>query len=136
MNSEETNTGAAETDADAGAAAGTGASDDADAATADAAGDEPGGYVHRPGAVDGGDAAAADGDADDDEQQDLGRAGWVLVAVVVVAFLVVPGIIYLRPTTPDELGLDFLAAMLVLPFIPALLLGVTAVWSLAAGNRS
>ena len=71
-------------------------------------------------------------DADDDG---LGRAGWVLVAVVVIAFLVVPGIIYVRPTAPGELGFRFLAAMLVLPFLPALLLGVTAVWSLVAGGE-
>lgn len=80
-----------------------------------------------------------DADADDepstDADADLGRAGWVLVAVVVVAFLVVPGIIYVRPTAPGELGFRFLAAMLVLPFLPALLLGVTAVWSLVAGGE-
>ncbi|MXR39785.1 hypothetical protein GRX01_00205 [Halobaculum sp. WSA2] len=75
---------------------------------------------------------AGDAPADAD---DLGRAGWVLVAVVVIAFLVVPGIIYVRPTVPGELGFRFLAAMLVLPFLPALLLGVTAVWSLAAGGE-
>jgi len=76
--------------------------------------------------------APADTDADGDG---LGRTGWVLVAVVVVAFLVVPGIIYVRPTVPGELGFRFLAAMLVLPFLPALLLGVTAVWSLVAGGE-
>lgn len=82
------------------------------------------------------DAAAADSDADasGDADGDLGRAGWVLVAVVVIAFLVIPGIIYLRPTAPGELGLRFFAAMLVLPFLPALLLGLTAVWSLAVGD--
>ncbi|QZX98499.1 hypothetical protein [Halobaculum rubrum] len=78
----------------------------------------------------------ADAPADADTDADgLGRAGWVLVAVVVIAFLVVPGIIYLRPTAPGELGFRFLAAMLVLPFFPAVLLGVTAVWSLAAGGE-
>ncbi|MFC7096744.1 hypothetical protein [Halobaculum marinum] len=79
--------------------------------------------------------AADDGDAAADADDDLGRAGWVLVAVVVVAFLVIPGVIYVRPTIPGEIGLRFLAAMLVLPFLPALLLGVTAVWSLAVGEE-
>ena len=89
--------------------------------------------------VDDADAAAAPAEATDDgeadAEEDLGRAGWVLVAVVVLAFLVVPGIIYLRPTAPGELGFRFLAAMLVLPFLPAVLLGLTAVWSLAVGRE-
>ena len=84
------------------------------------------GYERVDGADDGSGAA---------EDDDLGRAGWVLVAVVVVAFLVIPGAIYLRPTIPGEIGLRFLAAMLVLPFLPALLLGATAVWSLAVGEE-
>ncbi|MFC6786313.1 hypothetical protein ACFQFH_10535 [Halobaculum halobium] len=78
---------------------------------------------------------ASPDDPDGDANDDLGRAGWVLVAVVVLAFLIIPGIIYLRPTAPGELGFRFLAAMLVLPFLPALLLGVTAVWSLVAGGE-
>ncbi|WP_277555186.1 hypothetical protein [Halobaculum limi] len=73
--------------------------------------------------------------ANESEEDDLGVRGWVLVGVVVFAFLVVPGIIYVRPTAPGELGFRFIAAMLVLPFLPALLLGLTAVWSLAVGNE-
>ncbi|WP_284013266.1 hypothetical protein [Halobaculum litoreum] len=87
------------------------------------------GYERVDPADDGDRAGTADAD------DDLGRTGWVLVAVVVVAFLVVPGAIYLRPTIPDEIGLRFLAAMLVLPFLPALLLGATAVWTLAVGDE-
>ncbi|ESP88268.1 hypothetical protein [Candidatus Halobonum tyrrellensis] len=100
--------------------------------------DTDGGYVHRPSDWDGDDrpsdvaddrpSGAADG------EEGLGRAGWVLVGVVVVAFLVVPGAIYLYPAAPARLGLRFFAAMLVLPFVPAFLLGVTAVWSLAVGR--
>lgn len=106
------------------------ADSDRDAAHPDA----DGGYVHRPDEWDGDDRAEPAPDPADEEGEDLGRAGWVLVAVVVFAFLVVPGIIYLRPTGPAELGFDFLAAMLVLPFLPAILLGITAVWSLAVGR--
>jgi hypothetical protein len=66
------------------------------------------------------------------EQSDgLGRRGWVLVGVVVVSTLVVPGIIYLRPATPGTAGLPFLASMLALPMVPALLLGAAALWSVA-----
>jgi hypothetical protein len=85
-------------------------------------------YVHRPGNTEVG-ATGAD-DADDG----LGRAGWVLVGVVVLSVLVVPGVIYLYPAGPGNLGFPFLAAMLALPMVPALLLGATAIWSLKAGD--
>lgn len=98
---------------------------DADGSNANAGAGDPGNA----------DASAGDPEPGGTADDDLGRAGWVLVAVVVVAFLVVPGAIYLRPTAPGELGFGFLASMLVLPFVPALLLGVTAVWSLVAGGN-
>lgn len=97
--------------------------------------DTDGGYVHRPDEWDGDDRATGDRPGDGDpEGEGLGRAGWVLVCIVVFAFLVVPGVIYLYPVSPMALGFDFFAAMLVLPFVPALLLGATAVWSLAVGR--
>lgn len=66
---------------------------------------------------------------DGDDESTLGE--WLLVAVVVFSVLVVPGIVYLRPAVPGRAGLPFFTSMLVLPLIPALLLGVTAVWALA-----
>jgi hypothetical protein len=105
------------------------------------------GYVHRP------DTDAADHGQPDPEQGDtaaaaaegaslpgpepdgFGDRGWVLVATVVLAFLVIPGIIYLRPALPGEAGLPFLVAMLILPLVPAVLLGLTAVWSMRASRR-
>lgn len=117
-------------------------------------------YVHRPGTGDvaeaaedaagtGASAPSVDSDSDFGSESDtdervplpgpeptgFGDRGWVLVAVVVLAFLVVPGVIYLRPALPGEAGLSFVVAMLVLPLVPALLLGVTAVWSMAASRR-
>lgn len=85
---------------------------------------DDGGYVHRPGEGD------VDSDANAEDEEQFGRRGWVLVGVLVVSMLVVPGIIYLYPAGPGNLGVPFLAAMLALPMLPALLLGVTAVWSL------
>lgn len=115
------------------------------------------GYVHRPEALDasdeGGDetgepdatsaaGAAAHSDADADTAplpgpppDGFGDRGWVLVATVVLAFLVIPGIIYLRPALPGEAGVPFIVAMLILPLVPALLLGLTAVWSMSASRR-
>ncbi|MGM0605818.1 MAG: hypothetical protein ACQETB_09115 [Halobacteriota archaeon] len=59
--------------------------------------------------------------------------GWVLVAAVVACFLVVPGVIYLFPSVPSSSGLPFFTAFLVLPLVPAVLLGVIAVWSMRTG---
>lgn len=103
------------------------------------------GYVHRPGAItdDEGPDGATDAGVDTSEGSDaadsdgeFGPRGWLLVAVVFVGFLVVPGIIYLRPATPGEAGLPFVVAMLVLPLVPAALLGATAVWSMSSSARS
>jgi len=58
--------------------------------------------------------------------------GWVLVAVVVLSFLVVPGAILFLPQAQGvvgSLGLTLRGAYLALPMIPALLLGATAVWA-------
>ena len=56
----------------------------------------------------------------------LGRAGWLLVAAVFVAFVVVPVVIAVRPP-----GLPFRVAYLVLPLVPAVLLALLAVWATA-----
>lgn len=88
-----------------------------------------GGYVHRPG--DGRDAGApADSEADG-----FGARGWILVGILVFSVLIVPGSIYLYPAAPSEAGFSFVAAMLVLPMVPAVLLGLTAVWSMTAATR-
>ncbi|QLG64014.1 hypothetical protein HUG12_07050 [Halorarum salinum] len=92
------------------------------------------GYVHRPEGQWDERTDARGRPPADDTGEGLGRAGWVLVGVVVLAFLVIPGVIYLRPATPGELGFGFLAAMLVLPMLPAALLGATAVWSAVRGR--
>ena len=58
--------------------------------------------------------------------------GWVLVGVVVVSFLVVPITILFLPyarSLIESFGLTLRAAYLVLPMIPAILLGATAVWA-------
>jgi hypothetical protein len=65
----------------------------------------------------------------------FGDRGWALVATVVLAFLVIPGVIYLRPALPGEAGVPFIVAMLILPLVPAVLLGLTAVWSMSASRR-
>ena len=94
-------------------------------------GDE--GYVHRPEEFD-------DADSDDEpytgesEGEGFGSQGWILVAGVVVCFLVIPGTIYLYPTAPSQLGWTFFATFLALPLVPAVLLGLIAVWSMQAAS--
>jgi hypothetical protein len=98
------------------------------------------GYVHRPGNATA--AAGSDETTTTERQEDtesttdaFGAKGWVLVGILVVSVLVIPGIIYLYPAAPSEAGLSFVAAMLVLPMVPAVLLGLAAVWSMTAATR-
>jgi hypothetical protein len=58
--------------------------------------------------------------------REFGRQGWLLVAAIVVAFLVIPATIYL--TVAGVLALPFRFAFLALPMIPAVVLAVLAVW--------
>ena len=65
----------------------------------------------------------------DDVDRSFDWRGWTLVAGVFVAFLLVPGIIYLYPRAPSSFGLSFWDTYLVLPMIPAVILGILAVWA-------
>lgn len=67
--------------------------------------------------------AAQVGDGQGGADDDLGRRGWLLVAVVVFSFVVAPGLVLLNPPP-----IPFEVAFLVLPLLPAVLLGATAVW--------
>ena len=56
--------------------------------------------------------------------REFGRRGWLLLAGVLVAFVIVPAVIYLRPP-----GVPYVVAYLVLPLVPAVLLAALAVWA-------
>jgi len=79
---------------------------------------EDNGYTHTPDSVD--DESNGDGG---------GPSGTLLVVVVALATLVVPGVIYLYPTLLAD-HVPFMVAMLALPFVPALLLGIVGVWAM------
>lgn len=88
--------------------------------TDDDDGGDDDGYVHRPG----GPPAAGDREFD--------WRGWLLVGTLVVSFLVVPAAIVALPSVQGaigRLGLTLRDAYLVLPLVPAFLLGAIAVWS-------
>lgn len=57
------------------------------------------------------------------EDAEFGRQGWLLLAGMFVAFVVVPILIYLNPPQ-----LPFVFSYLVLPLVPAVLLAVLAVY--------
>ena len=82
------------------------------------------GYVHTPGSDD-----SATATATEESSTAGGHRGTVLVVAVTLATLVIPGIIYLYPALLAD-RVPFLVAMLVLPFIPAVGLGLVAVWSM------
>jgi hypothetical protein len=70
--------------------------------------------------------------AGDDEGREFGWRGWILVAWILVALVVVPALLFYLPQAgafTKSLGLGFRDAFLVLPLVPALVLGALAVWA-------
>ena len=71
-------------------------------------------------------------------QEKFDWRGWILIAIIVISFLVVPGAILYLPHAQgviSAVGLSWRQAYLALPMIPAILLGATAIWS-AVSSRS
>jgi ABC-type glycerol-3-phosphate transport system permease component len=68
----------------------------------------------------------------------FGWRGWVLVGMLVLAFLVIPSAILVLPQAQGvlgELGLGMRDAYLVLPLPAAVVLGAVAVWSALSARR-
>lgn len=105
------------------------------------------GYVHEPDEVTtstGSDGAstdrsrsAADGtDGDAEPAREFGLRGWILVGWLVVALVVVPAYLYFYPRADETLslfGLGYRDTFLFVPLLPALVLGVLAVWAATRG---
>ncbi|ADD06279.1 uncharacterized protein Nmag_2723 [Natrialba magadii ATCC 43099] len=102
---------------------------------------DDGGYVHDPSAFDGDGTASAENNAGDSADEtgadwtenprnpaavdrEFDWRGWVLVGVIIIAFIVAPISILLWPPT-----LNYFVALLILPLFPAALLAITAVWA-------
>lgn len=99
-----------------------------DGATAsESAGDSSGDdetYVHQPRSSQPTQAEPTDAD--------FGWHGWLLVGVIIFAFLVVPIALLYLPQAQSlvrSIGLTLRDAYLVLPLVPAFLLGGVAVWA-------
>ena len=59
---------------------------------------------------------------------------WTLVGMVILAFIVAPAAIYWLAASGESLamlGLTWRDTFLVVPFVPALVLGLTAIWATA-----
>lgn len=92
------------------------------------------GYVHDPAEFDADDERCEDAPEREGEslegvhpaaaEREFGRRGWVLVGLIVVAFVVSPLSILLWP--PD---MNYVVAFLILPLFPAFALAVAAVWA-------
>jgi cytochrome b subunit of formate dehydrogenase len=93
---------------------------------------DDGGYVHRP--TDSESTTEAPESESEADSDGFGVRGWVLVAVLVVCLLIVPGVIYVRPGILSAVGIPYIASLLVLPLLPAVVLGLTAVWSMTAAT--
>ena len=68
----------------------------------------------------------------------FGWRGWVLVGMILVAFLVIPTAILALPAAQgliSDVGLSLRDAYLVLPLPAAILLGAVAVWAALASRR-
>ena len=64
--------------------------------------------------------------------REFGVRGWLLVAMLFVALVVVPVLLYFVPRArwlTASLGLGYRDAFLVLPLVPALVLAALAVWA-------
>ncbi len=99
------------------------------------------GYVHDPSGFDeagtpvNNDSETSDEQGDDswlqnpvhpeETDREFDWRGWLLVGVIVLAFIVAPVSILLWPPT----GANYFAALMILPLVPALLLAVVAVWA-------
>ena len=104
--------------------------------TPDGAGDgtdseSTGGYVHDPAAFDDegervetSGAAPPDSPHPDAAERSFDWRGWALVGVMLFSFVVAPLVVYLRPSP-----LPWRVTLIVMPLLPALLLGATAVWA-------
>ncbi|WP_418286751.1 hypothetical protein [Halorubrum sp. DTA46] len=114
----------------------------------DADGSTDGGYVHTPereagapsesgseGESIGADRGPSESDGTELETDGFGRKGWALTGVLFTCVLVIPGIIYAYPYAAGAFGFTFFATYLALPLIPAVLLGLVAVWSMTAAVR-
>ncbi len=101
--------------------------------SADAGGSTDSGYVHTPAGADG-ERDQSDHPSDEPRADGFGRKGWALTAVLFTCVLVIPGIIYAYPYAAGAFGLTFFATYLALPLVPALLLGLVAVWSMTAAT--
>jgi hypothetical protein len=66
------------------------------------------------------------------DEREFDWRGWILVAMLFVALVVVPTLLYFVPRAQGlagSIGLGYRDAFLVLPLVPAVVLALLAVWA-------
>lgn len=86
--------------------------------------DEETTYTHDPAAFDEDGERAAEPPHPAAVDREFDWRGWVLIGVMLLALVVAPLVTYFRPP-----ALPYWVSLIVMPLIPALLLGVVAVWA-------
>lgn len=92
-------------------------------------------YVHTPGAIDESEDETADANTGetvggrevvhpDTADREFDWRGWILVGVLFVAFVGAPLLVYFRPP-----ALPWYVTLIIVPLLPAFLLGAVAVWA-------
>lgn len=78
-----------------------------------------------------GETASDDGTASNDAGGLAGLSGWLVVAILFLAGIVAPMLLYYAGQTGElqTLGLGFRDTYLAVPMIPAVLLGALGIWS-------
>lgn len=69
-----------------------------------------------------------DRERDDPDAESFGWRGWTLLAVVAFSFVVAPIVIVWNPPV-----IPYWVALVAVPMLPGILLGVTAVWAAIRG---
>lgn len=100
-------------------------------------GGDAGGYVHDPAAFDADGRRRADtGGAVEKRNGADGRSGgWLLVGALAVALLVIPAAIVALPAGASVFGIPYVHTLVALPMVPAIGLGLLAVWTAVRARR-
>ncbi len=74
-------------------------------------------------------AATGDNAAHQTANREFDYRGWTLVVALLISLVAIPAVIYLYPRVGPSFGLTFYDTYLALPMVPAVVLGILAVWA-------
>ncbi len=65
-----------------------------------------------------------------DRSQYAEQGRWMLLIILAGCLLIIPGFLYIQPGILGMLGFPYIVSLLVLPLIPAVMLGAIGVYTL------